>query len=41
MHFSLAQVLLVLPAVSIAAAIPVNSTDIGGKFPKVPHPPHP
>lgn len=38
MHFSLAQVLLVLPAVSIAAAVPVNSTDIGGKFSQSPTP---
>lgn len=38
MHFSLAQVLLVLPAVSIAAAVPANSTDIGGKFSQSPTP---
>jgi hypothetical protein len=38
MQFSLAQVLLALPALTIAAAVPVNSTDIGGKS-KTPFPP--
>lgn len=39
MHFSLAQVLLALPALTTAAAVPFNPTNNEGKLKPLPHPP--